>query len=432
MQHGSGPGQPRALRVLYITMQFPIPSEAFAAVEISALCRAGAYVAIECMRPRPLNCAALLDERQLDALPLGHNSVNASLRGLLYGLAQPGILLHLLALVIRHGATKPVHLLRGLVLVPRILDIFAKVQRERPDVVHLFWGHYPSLLGLLIERYIPSTVVSLFLGAYDLVRDYPGSAELARRVPMVWTHTEANRPAIARLGAEPSRIEVCYRGIELQRADGDSDTIVPGRVVVIGRLDRSKYTAEAVMVFAGLLERFPNASLEILGDGPERPALIHLVEQLGISDAVRFLGHINHENVFDHLAAAAVLLSMSRCPTERLPNAVKEAMLQRCVPVVTWTEGIEELVTDGVDGFVVPQGDIAAAVERASQVLASPAIRDALAERGRTKMIEAFDVDRLTQRRLEVWCRLVSLRRNRGPERRQGEFRPSSTDHTRK
>ena len=37
-------------------------------------------------------------------------------------------------------------------------------------------------------------------------------------------------------------------------------------------------------------------------------------------------------------------------PSERLPNAVKEAMLRRCVPVITWSEGIEELVADGVEG----------------------------------------------------------------------------------
>jgi glycosyltransferase involved in cell wall biosynthesis len=122
---------------------------------------------------------------------------------------------------------------------------------------------------------------------------------------------------------------------------------------------------------------------------------------------------------------------MSRDPTERLPNVVKEAMLQHCVPVVTRTAGIEELVTDGVDGFVVPQGDVAAAIDRVGQVLSSAAFRDALAKRARAKVLETFDVERLTQRRLEVWSDLVSLRRDAEPRQRQGGLRPSSSDPAR-
>ncbi len=405
------------LRVLTVTMQFPVPSEAFAAVELRALRRAGAAVSVEALRARPANAAAALAESGLADLALGHNSAAASARGLLAGLRRPRVLLHLIALVLRHGWSRPGHFWRSLVLAPHMLDLFARVARERPDVLHLFWGHYPSLLGLLVERHLPETLVSLFLGAYDLEQGYGGSGALARRLPVIWTHAEANRAAIERLGVAPERIEVCYRGVEPDGSDAGRRPKVARRIIVAERLIAGKRTDDALRVFALVHRDHPTASLVVLGDGPERAALERLAHELGIADRVTFAGHVGQPTVFAEMAQAEVMLSMSRHSSERLPNAVKEAMLRRCVCVVARSPGIEELLADGLAGFVVAPGDVAAAAARIVDIFTDPERAGSLGQRAHNTVSERFDVDRLTRHRLAVWRKLLS----RAPKRARAE-----------
>ena len=54
-------------------------------------------------------------------------------------------------------------------LIPMSFYMFEKLKKEKPDIVHLFWGHYPSLVGYLVKKNMPDTKLSQFLGAYDLV-----------------------------------------------------------------------------------------------------------------------------------------------------------------------------------------------------------------------------------------------------------------------
>ncbi len=392
-------------------MRFPRPSEAFAAVEIRALCRAGVEVSVECLRWRSADCASLLESNLLTDLPLGHNSLGSSLRGLCYGLKRPQVLRFLVSSVFRCATAWPSDVLRGVLLIPRILDLFSQIEKDCPDIVHLFWGHYPSLLGLLIDRFLPSILVSLFLGAYDLTRNYRASGELARRASIIWTHSEANRQAICELGVAPERIAVCHRGIELNSVACAVARKVPGQILVVERLIPTKHTKDSISAFARLHKAFPHARLIILGDGPERPALGRAAAQLGLGHAVQFMGFVSHAEVFRHMDQAEILVSMSRHPSERLPNVVKEAMSRCCVPVVARSVGIEELIDDGLDGFVVPQGTPDIAADRISDLLRYPEMRANLARLARAKVESKFDVDRLTRRRLEVWRESLSRHR---------------------
>ena len=401
------PSKGTALRVLYVTMQFPVPSEAFAAVELRALRRCGASVGVACLRRRPKDSAALCAQRGLADLALDHNSLAASGRGLLFGLRHPTLLADLLATVLRHGWRQPRHLLRGLAVAPRILDIFAAIRRRPPDVVHLFWGHYPSLLGLLLIKHQPRILLSLFLGAYDLERRYGGSAALARCAAVVWTHAAANRPAILALGAPATRLQVCYRGIEPVAEEAEK---VPGRIIAVGRLITDKGFDDALRAFQAIHRARPQASLEILGDGPAKGALRQLCEQLGLGPAVQFLGHLDHADALARMAKAEVMLALSRHSAERLPNAVKEAMARGCITVAARSPGIEELIETGIDGYIVTPNDHQTAADHVLAVLGDEERRRTMAERARDKIATRFDIDRLTRQRCGLWRDLLTRR----------------------
>ena len=82
---------------------------------------------------------------------------------------------------------------------------------------------------------------------------------------------------------------------------------------------------------------------------------------------------------------------------ETLPNVVKEAMASGCMCVATKTYGIEELIVDQQHGFVVPPGDVDAAVSRIHDVFAARIDVAAITTSASAHIARSFTVDRSMQ-----------------------------------
>jgi teichuronic acid biosynthesis glycosyltransferase TuaC len=95
--------------------------------------------------------------------------------------------------------------------------------------------------------------------------------------------------------------------------------------------------------------------LVLIGDGPERGGLMRLVEQAGLASHVSFLGPLPQPVVADWIAAADVLCLPSH--NEGSPNVIVEALASGIPVVASRVGGIPDLVTDGVNGLLVPPAD---------------------------------------------------------------------------
>ncbi|WP_282607898.1 glycosyltransferase [Pelagibius sp. Alg239-R121] len=398
-----------ALKVLYVTMQFPVPSETFAAVEIRALLGQEVEVAIATFKPKPKDCNDVLRDRRLPNIEIDHNSLFSSLRGLWVALRPPSLPLRLLGSLFTRGNVTAGSVLKSLALVPRTLDLFDKIRRSPPDIVHLYWGHYPSLLGLLVHELLEDVTLSLSLSAYDLHSRYGPSIELARQAPLVFTLARANTPALKNFGVLEGRVHVVYHGIDVEPEtfrDAQEKTL---EVVIAERLVPLKRTTESLRVFRRVLDKCPAARLSVLGDGPEKMHLQEMVDHLGIGDAVQFLGHVSHEEVFEQFSKSKVLLSMSS--SERLPNTVKEAMLRNCIPVVSRTMGIDELISNQKTGFIIEQGDIDQAAYAVVRCLQEWESLSNLRVAARHHITENFSSQAVALQRREIWKKTIDNRR---------------------
>lgn len=410
------------MKVAYVTMRFPALSETFAGTDLRMLKESGVDVSVYAMRRPVSGWTALLAERGLSELVVSHGTFAADCRGAVAALRHPILLLGLLAWVVRSAWAQPAQLLVSLLLVPRSLGIFAELRRQRPDVVHLFWGHYPSLVGFLVLRAMPGTVLSMFLGAYDLLRGYGGSRFVAQRAHVITTHVRCNLETLERLGVSSTQVRVVYRGIDPALFPRCEAARVSRRLVAAGRLDADKGIDDVLRVFHNVHARWPDATLHILGDGPERQRLERLRRQLGLERSVAFLGHLPQRQVAAELAAAEVFLFLSREATERLPNVIKEAMATGCICVVGATPGIEELLQDGEHGFVVPPGDLAGAISCIEKIFRGFVDRSAMSAAARARVIEHFDARKAMSAYRAHWeAALVGLRRHAsaGVETRQ-------------
>lgn len=391
--------------VLLVTSIFPAPSEAFAGVEVRALERAGACLRVRAMRtPHPLS-GRLLSELQLTRTDVTHLDVASYLRGLTFLARHPLMSLRALCWVVFNGWRTPGPTIRCLLLLPRLLDIFSECLRHPPDVLYLYWGHYPAVVGYMAKRFAPQVHVSVGLFAFDLIYRFGPGLVLADEADTLWTLAECNIEQIRALGVENPRLAVLFHGVDLSEVPGVSQLRDKrrGQIVTIARLVKNKGVDDSLRVLAIARRSDPSLTLTVIGEGEERAVLEQLAGELGVRDSVTFLGPRMHAEVYEQLASADVLLLMSRNPSERLPNVIKEAMACRCICVVTESPGIDELVGTLANDCVVAQGDWARGAELIVDIMKNPECYEADRDAGREHVMEMFDASRIAERRIAAW-----------------------------
>lgn len=395
---------PRPLDVAIVTTQYPAASETFVTARLKTLHALGHRVRVFTMRPPPADYQRLIDERCLHELESDQNSVGASLRGLVRAFARPVLARDTLRWLWRRTRGRPEHMRFALLILPRCFDLLAQLEKDPPDVLHLEWGHFPSVAAHLVQQRLPEVIVSTSLIAYDLTTEFGGTVDVARAADVIRTQAAINVAQIARFtGVESERVEVIHDGVDMAKIDELNEVVdkVPGRVVCAARLVTAKGVDDAIRVFATALKTAPHASLHILGDGPESERLKRLALDLGVENAVRFMGLVSHDQVLRELGSAEVLLHLSL--KERLPNVVKEAMACECLAITTRTVGIEELIEDGVTGYVVEHGDLAGATELLTRALSGDPRAVPITRAARRFIVDNFDHQANVERLAGSW-----------------------------
>lgn len=145
-------------------------------------------------------------------------------------------------------------------------------------------------------------------------------------------------------------------------------------VVAAGWLTRQKGFDRLLPVWARLAPRYPTWELRIYGGGEEMAALRAQIDELGVGRSVRMMGFTSH--LHREFAGASLFVLTSR--KEGFPMVVLEA-LGVGLPVVSYDcpTGPREIIRDGVDGYVVPDGDGEALAEAMSRLMGDAGRRKA-------------------------------------------------------
>jgi GalNAc-alpha-(1->4)-GalNAc-alpha-(1->3)-diNAcBac-PP-undecaprenol alpha-1,4-N-acetyl-D-galactosaminyltransferase len=144
-------------------------------------------------------------------------------------------------------------------------------------------------------------------------------------------------------------------------------------IIAVGRLKREKGFDVLLDAFASLKSRFPDWTVRILGEGPERSALQQQARALRIDDRVEFAGAV--DNVEAWMSRAALLVHPSR--REGFPNAVLEAMaMGMAVVCANCRSGPSELIEDGVNGRLVAVDDGVQLATAMDQLMSDGALRE--------------------------------------------------------
>lgn len=160
----------------------------------------------------------------------------------------------------------------------------------------------------------------------------------------------------------------------------------PGKVLMVGSIQKRKGTLEAIQAMALVRQRVPHARLYVAGGVmPAYQAYGDLVQRYVTAnhagDYVSFLGHLGHEALLEAYRTSQVFLFPSYL--EASPVALAEAMAARLPSVVSDIGGTAHLVHDGLTGYRVPAGDVRWLAERTVHLLQDDATRQRLGAQAR-------------------------------------------------
>jgi glycosyltransferase involved in cell wall biosynthesis len=145
-------------------------------------------------------------------------------------------------------------------------------------------------------------------------------------------------------------------------------------VVAAGRIGPQKGFDRLLPAWAKVAPEHPDWELKIWGGGKGIGKLRRQAEELGIADSAHLMGFTNH--LHEELADSALYVMSSR--KEGFPMVLLEAM-SAGLPVVSFDcpTGPRDIIREGVDGFVVPDGDGEALAQAMSRLMDDAEMRKA-------------------------------------------------------
>ncbi len=210
----------------------------------------------------------------------------------------------------------------------------------------------------------------------------------------------AAREVERQIGLAPGSIRTIESAVQEFAASRNGAARTRPLIGTTARLDHQK----GLDVLLHALPALPGVDVEIVGDGPEREALMALARENGVAERVTFAGW--SEQARDWLGRWDAFVLPSRF--EGLPLAILDAMLAELPVVATDVGSVSEAVQDGVTGLLVRPDDPQALAAALRRVLDDPELARGLGHRARAAALERFTARAAARRYEALYAELLA------------------------
>ncbi|MHC5057951.1 MAG: glycosyltransferase [Planctomycetota bacterium] len=365
------------MKLAYLVDRFPVPSETFIARELEGLAARGVPPVVFALRPSdmpdisPATGAVAEIARDVRVLPSPTSLATAAAK-VRTMLRSPGRVmgpaLGMIRGAFRSPLTAPAELLRANAAFP----LARELAREGVTHLHAHFGFVPSTVAWF-AAHLAGIQWSVSVHAWDIFVNRSMMPEKLLAARRVVTCTDFARgwlleryPSIPR-----GRVVTVHHGLD---AAGFKATPIPDgppRFAAVGRLVAKKGFGVLLRAFArvraalvesgGRSDDGRDASLTLVGDGPERGRLESIARALALGDSVVMTGALSQTRVREEMTRARTLVVPSvrgrGGDMDGLPNVILEAMASARPVIGSRFSGIPEAVEDGRTGLLVPAGD---------------------------------------------------------------------------
>jgi glycosyltransferase involved in cell wall biosynthesis len=290
-------------------------------------------------------------------------------------------------------------------------QLSAYVRRNGIRIVQTFFQD-PTALAALSRPLLPALLIGSFrdLGFWRNGKEslkmrlaYPAFSGFIANSKAV----KDNFSAIDRVPAE--KIEVIYNGISIDDAISTKEPLLFEKntplVGIVANLNREvKRVQDFVQAAAVVRKHNPEARFVIIGDGHLRSQLENLGHSLGLAGVLKFAGQLKQPfGLVRHFA-----VGVNTSETEGFSNAILEYMAFGIPVVATNAGGTPELVREGVNGFLVPVGEVELMAERIVTLLRHDDLRNRMSLSNLQQVKSRFSLERMVQSHENYYERLLA------------------------
>jgi glycosyltransferase involved in cell wall biosynthesis len=296
----------------------------------------------------------------------------------------------------------------------------AEIRTRRLDVLHAH-QYTPFFYGALAARWGTRGPRVLFT---EHGRHYPDVVSARRRWAnrLIFDHLADEVTAVCGFSARHlaeqdgfslGRITVIPNGVEVSRYGRSSEIATVRRslglrperryIAAVARFHPVKDHPTLLRAFAECARSRPDVDLLLVGDGATRSDLERLAEGLGLPDRILFWGVRDDVATILGVVDVFALTSLS----EAASITLLEAMASELPVVVTAVGGNPEIVRDGVDGLLVPRGDVRAAAAALGRVLDDAGLARVMGASGAERVRSHFRLERTIERYGDLYQHLA-------------------------
>jgi glycosyltransferase involved in cell wall biosynthesis len=333
--------------------------------------------------------------------------------------------------------TIKIHKLYYLLPVLPLMKLLSEIRKAKPDIIHVQGiGLSPYLISALFSGKKYKKAITIH-GHYT--RELIAHQELKYRTPkyyfLSWLEKRGLNDADLLLcvtnilkdwalaeqkGGRPKRVVVMPNGVDLQlfrpgkKSEIRQGSGIPEKDFIIflakGFVARNGHEY-LIRAMPEILKHVPEAKLYLAGEGPLKPEMEKLTEDLGVKNNVIFLGDLPNEKISGYLAASDVVCLPS-IRTEGLEEGssifLVEAMAMEKPCIASDMGGLTESISNGVNGLLIPDKDETAIASAVIRLYDDPALADTIAKNARLYVERKRNWGVITDELLRLYQSIIS------------------------
>lgn len=308
-------------------------------------------------------------------------------------------------------------------VVDKIADI---VNNEGYDIVHSH-GARANTIAIFLKNKINVPMITTIHSDYllDFKDSFyknmiftPINKYALKKFDYYVAVTENFKNMLISRGFSEDKIYTLYNGIDVEEVVHPVsreeflkkyDISYNGEFIVgqAARLDGVKNLSMMIRTAKEALAINPKLLFLIAGSGDELSSLKALAKELGIEDRIKFLGFVKDNYSFFNAIDLNILTSIS----ESFPYVILEAAKMSKPTVSTRVGGIQELIREGIDGYLVESNDYKMMAERIIELSTDVEKNKKLGKSINERVKEGFSVESMASKQIEIYTDIIGRRK---------------------